>query len=299
MLALTLAAGACSTSGSAWMAEPLVPEGEVDGHSLDRAELERLEGSRPPVKSRRTMVIGEANARRDDSFDPGREGFRPTVKARGSAIKPAFDVRAIGGKLLGVFRNTYYDFPNESDFRGESSGGTVALKDAQCRTLASVPAAFYQKLCVQGSGTLQSGQTVSFAKRDCECAVVCERTSQKICFDALNRSEYPWGRGALGKPITPLLTVAVDSNLVPLGTSIYIPEYDGIPRDESGTLHDGCFVAEDRGLKVQGKHVDVFTGLASITRVWNARVPSNEGVHVFVGSKRCARAESPKPAAGW
>ncbi len=58
-------------------------------------------------------------------------------------------------------------------------------------------------------------------------------------------------------------------------------------------------VAEDRGLKVKGKHVDVFTWLPSITRVWNSRVPSNQGLHVFVGSKRCARAEPPKPPSTW
>ena len=119
----------------------------------------------------------------------------------------------------------------------------------------------------------------------------CPRTSQKICFDALPASEYPWGRGATGKPITPLLTVAVDVDVIPLGTPIYVPEYDGLPRDpEESTAHDGCFIAQDRGLKVKGQHIDVFTGHRAMTQLWNRLVPSNKGVTVMVDSPRCARA---------
>jgi 3D (Asp-Asp-Asp) domain-containing protein len=146
-------------------------------------------------------------------------------------------------------------------------------------------------VCVQGSGTLKAGGTVSFAKRDCACAAECPRTGQRICFDLLDKAQFPWGRGAMGKAITPLTTVAVDSNVIPLGTPLYIPEYDGVARDPSGNaVHDGCFLAEDRGLKVQGQHVDIFTGHSDITRLWNRLVPSNKGVTVVLESPRCKRA---------
>ncbi len=145
---------------------------------------------------------------------------------------------------------------------------------------------------MQGSGTLTSGATVSFAKRDCSCAEVCPRTGQRICFDQLDRSQFPWGRGATGGAITPLLTVAVDSDVIPLGTPLYIPELDGLPRDERRTsFHDGCFIAQDRGLKVQGKQVDIFTGHEEITKLWNRLVPSNDGVQVVLDNPRCARAQ--------
>jgi 3D (Asp-Asp-Asp) domain-containing protein len=78
--------------------------------------------------------------------------------------------------------------------------------------------------------------------------------------------------------------------VVPLGTSLYIPEYDGVPRDPSGTTkHDGCFLAEDRGLAVKGQHVDVFTGYRATTQLWNKLVPSNSGVTVVADSPRCKR----------
>lgn len=192
-------------------------------------------------------------------------------------------------KVVGVFRNTYYDFPAESEF----AGNKVPLYDASCRVIADVKQDFHDALCVQGSGSLEGGTVVSFAKRGCSCAQVCPRSGQQICFEALENSRFPWGRGAAGKPITPLLTVAVDTDVIPLETSIYIPEFEGLPRDAEGTsMHDGCFIAQDRGFKVRGEHIDVFTGEPALTRLWNRLMPSNRGVTVVLESPKCERARN-------
>jgi 3D (Asp-Asp-Asp) domain-containing protein len=183
----------------------------------------------------------------------------------------------------GVYRNTYYDFPREG-----AGDKDATLYDASCAPIARVTQKFHDQVCVQGSGRLALGQTVSFAKRGCACAAVCPRTGQKICFERLDPAAFPHGRGATGGPITPLRTVAVDVSVIPLGTALYVPELAGLPRAD-GTLHDGCFVAEDRGLKVVGRHIDVFTGDPAMTAQWNARFPSNKGVHVRIGDPRCAR----------
>ncbi len=281
LLVLAATLSGCSTAGSAWMAEPLSPGvdfEEEDGAapSPSREKLRRADGTAAPLRAKEVVRIA-----REPTTSFGTS--LPRGPHKGDSTSSGSD-----GRLLGVFRNTYYDFPNERDF----SGSVVELKSASCQTLREVPESFFDALCVQGSGTLASGETVSFAKRDCSCARVCPRTGQRICFDALSRQEFPWGRGAQGTPITPLLTVAVDSKVIPLGTALYIPEYDGVPRDEAGTPHDGCFVAQDRGLKVQGEHIDVFTGLSAVTKLWNRQVPSNAGVHVYVDTARCARASS-------
>jgi 3D (Asp-Asp-Asp) domain-containing protein len=227
-----------------------------------------------------TVSIGPTGDRNvDDEELADAPGERPKLSLTGT--KPVPD-GPVDGQLLGVFRNTYYDFPAEADFTGKP----VPLMSRSCQPIRSVPKGFYDAVCVQGSGTLTTGTTVSFAKRDCSCASVCERTGQRICFDELDRASFPWGRGALGKAITPLRTVAVDSSVVPLGTPLYILELDGVPRQPGGTPLDGCFVAEDRGMKVQGQHVDIFTGNASITGHLNSVVPSNVGVHVYVGTAR-------------
>jgi 3D (Asp-Asp-Asp) domain-containing protein len=275
-----LAAFGCHTAGSDWMAQPL--DGELTAPPPPLPNAERP-ASQPPRRSTRAHVISEAPPPPEPPLGASAPADGPSlpISQRGTAK------RDLSGKVLGTFKNTYYDFPSEGDFEGEP----VSLMNPQCKAIAGVPRGFYESVCVQGSGTLKAGGTVSFAKRDCACAAECPRTGQRICFDLLDKAQFPWGRGAMGKPITPLTTVAVDSNVIPLGTPLYIPEYDGVARDPSGSaVHDGCFLAEDRGLKVQGQHVDIFTGHREITRLWNRLVPSNKGVTVVLESPRCKRA---------
>ncbi len=268
-LALTLGAAACSTAGTRWMEEPLTADdAPLVGPPRQAAPSEPGGAARRPPP--RSVTLGS-----------GAEEREAAERARAGETIPG------GGRSLGTFRNTYYDFPSERDFSGE----TVTLWNRDCQAISSVPKGFYEAVCVQGSGMLRRGATVSFARRDCTCAETCPRTGQKICFDELDQRQFPWGRGAMGQAITPLVTVAVDPAVIPLGTALYVPELDGLPRDPAGTsAHDGCFVAQDKGLKVQGKHLDVFTGDHSVTTLWNRRVPSNAGVTVIVDSPRCSRA---------
>jgi 3D (Asp-Asp-Asp) domain-containing protein len=207
-----------------------------------------------------------------------------TIGGRAASKEGERRERAESGRVVGTFRNTYYDFPSEPDHVGTP----VALKNAKCETIAMVPRGFHDAVCVQGSGALARGGTVSFAKRDCACAEVCPRTNQHICFDALDKAAFPWGRGASGKAITPLRSVAADTEVLPMGTVLYIPELDGVARGAAEGPLDGCFVVEDRGLKVQGEHVDIFTGHPAQTAAVNAQVPSNHGVTIVLDSPKCA-----------
>jgi len=280
----------CATGGTTWMGRPLStgawapdepPPKESDVPDLNEEGIQQA----PRVRTRR---LAEPTTTDSPTTVPG---STPAPTAPAAARQPGMSSNATegGGRVLGTFRNTYYDFPAESDF----SGDTVALKNARCKTIKDVARSFYEAVCVQGSGTLSTGSTVSFAKRDCACAPLCPRTEQHICFDELDAKAYPWGRGATGRAITPLLSVAVDTDLVPLDTPIYIPEFDGVPRDPSrSALHDGCFIAQDRGVRVKGEHVDVFTGHHDLTTLWNSLVPSNRGVTIVLDSPRCARADA-------
>lgn len=265
LIASSLHAG-CSTSGATWLSEG----------AHERQSADDLQDFQPPerrarqARDRRTQRIAELEEQQTE----------PDEVARRVAVAKS------EGSVVGLFRNTYYHFPSESEFSGEAA----TLYDAQCKAIKQVPRGFHDALCVQGSGLLDSGVTVSFAKRDCACALECPRTNQHICFDTLDKASFPWGRGATGKAITPLLTVAVDTDLIPLHTPIYIPEYAGIPRDAArSSFHDGCFVAQDRGLRVKGRHVDVFVGDTTTAKLWNRLVPSNQGVTVVVDSPRCRR----------
>jgi 3D (Asp-Asp-Asp) domain-containing protein len=267
-------ASSCSTAGNTWLNQ----SSTADDAKSDPAALKVTRSSddaQPDPDKFRTQIIG------------GEDDDTPQSQIRQQQRAPSLRAPILGN-VLGTFRNTYYDFPTESDFTGDS----VSIRDAKCGAIQGVPRGFFEALCVQGSGTLKSGQTVSFAKRNCDCADVCPKTGEKICFEALESSRFPWGRGALGTPITPLLTVAVDDTVIPMGTALYIPEFDGLPLDAQKTrFHDGCFIAQDRGLRVKGQHVDVFTGFSAMTALWNQLVPSNHGVTVVTDSPKCARAE--------
>jgi 3D (Asp-Asp-Asp) domain-containing protein len=289
-LMLSAATLSCATGGSTWMNEPLETEawkGDDPPPAPSSVDTSTAEPKNQPPPAIHSHVLGEAPRAGDDSFVPPVASGTPSSSyaAPGATPNPV----AAGGRVLGTFRNTYYDFPSEADFSGES----VTLKNTKCKTIKSVARSFYEAVCVQGSGTLSTGSTVSFAKRDCDCAELCPRTGQHICFDELDAKAFPWGRGATGRAITPLLTVAVDSDLIPLDTPIYIPELDGVARDPSRTsTHDGCFIAQDRGVRVKGQHIDIFTGHREITALWNNLVPSNRGVTIVLDSPRCARAVS-------
>jgi 3D (Asp-Asp-Asp) domain-containing protein len=268
--AVSVLAIACKTSGSDWVHDM---EGS-QGLSSPAAIYRPKEGS-PKGTPRATVRIREGAPEEPPlgqaSDNDGAWEKRETVSARGEP---------------GPFKNTYYDFPVET-----AAASETAIFDGSCKAIAKVSREFHDTVCVQGSGRLLSGKTVSFARRDCECAAPCPRSGQRICFDELDGAKYPWGRGSTGRPITPLFTVAVDAGVIPIGSTLFIPEAVGLPQLD-GSAHDGCFVAADRGMGVVGQHVDIFAGPPEMRSVWNARLPSNRGVHVVVNDPRC-------PRAGW
>lgn len=291
LVLLVLFPTACATTGSAW-----IRDGYGSGTNNDQWDETEL----PNVPNgRQSNAMRGAPPTRASLVEPRQPNGVDTPASTSDTTPTRFAVtgksgqvprrvmdQPVSGRVLGRFRNTYYDFPVETDYGGDK----LSLHNAQCQPIAQVHREFFEALCVQGSGQLASGSAVSFNRRDCACAELCPRTKQRICFDALDSGKYPWGRGATGAPITPLLTVAVDSSVIPLGTALYIPEYRGLPLDSSRkSLHDGCFVAQDRGLRVTGQHVDIFTGQRAMTELWNALVPSNNGVTVVLDSPACAR----------
>ncbi|KYF67376.1 3D domain-containing protein [Sorangium cellulosum] len=292
-LLLALVAGCTAKAGADWVhdgsSEPQIarggggwlhaPASDDGGRDRGAASAGGPGGrvARAPGDPRRGAA--DADLGQDEPAILVREHGRPARAA--DAAQAARGTRTASDPGPGLFRNTYYDFPTEG-------GGPkdAVLYDAACAPLASVPRAFHDQVCVQGSGRLASGDTVSFARRGCACADVCPRTDQQVCFERLDPRRFPYGRGATGRPITPLRTVAVDSSVIPLGTLLYVPELVGLPLPGGGR-HDGCFVAEDRGIKVVGRQIDVFTGDPAVTARLNALFPSNRGVRPVLDDARC------------
>jgi 3D (Asp-Asp-Asp) domain-containing protein len=283
-LLLALPAGCAAKGGADWVhdgsSEPQIARGgggwlhepSPDDGDRDRRASAAIDGAPGEARGAAQADLGGASAQGDPVI---------LVREHGRPARAAPAPQAAPGLAPGMFRNTYYDFPSE----GEGPKDAV-LYDAACAPLSSVPRAFHDQVCVQGSGRLASGDTVSFARRGCACADVCPRTGQQVCFERLDPRRFPYGRGATGRPITPLRTVAVDSSVIPLGTSLFVPELVGLPLPGGGR-HDGCFVAEDRGIKVVGRQIDVFTGDPAVTARLNALFPSNRGVRPVLDDARC------------
>lgn len=120
------------------------------------------------------------------------------------------------------------------------------LEDVRGQVIARTSVRFRRDLIREGSGHLRDGRTVAYDRR----------------LNGTNRfrivhSEY--GAGKLGCALVPYRTVAVDPRFVKLGSTISIPQLKGA-RLPDGTIHDGIFIANDRG-HFRGAHVDLFIGI--------------------------------------
>src|SRR4051794_37541287 len=128
-------------------------------------------------------------------------------------------------------------------YRGKA---VAELADVRGRIIAMTSVRFRRELIREGSGHLRDGRTVAYDRR----------------LHGTNRFrivQSTYGVGRLGCALVPYRTVAVDPRFVKLGTIISIPQLKGA-RLPDGTIHDGFFVANDRG-HFRGPHVDLFVGL--------------------------------------
>lgn len=197
------------------------------------------------------------------------------------------------GRYLGTFWNTYYYFAQEQEYSGPQ---TTSLFDASCNVIANVPATFSDDVCVQGSGKLEDGRFLNFSTT-CSCGRPCP-TGGTICYQEINANRYPWGRGSRDNAVEPLRTFAVDTSVIPWGTVLYVPEWDGvqIPRigEVGGFTHDGCFHAGDVGGWIEDHHFDFFAGTSSMHDALEMIHPTRSDFEVYADSPRCSHFE-PQP----
>lgn len=143
----------------------------------------------------------------------------------------------------GSFALTYYWVATEAP-------GTPNTKiyDAKCGVLATVTAEFAGDLATAGTGRLRDGRTLT---TDGECT--CPRSP---CFRFIDER---WGIGAGNRSLVPFRSVAVDRNVIPIGTKLWIKEIAGLDVDQLFP-HDGCVVADDVGGNITGAKLDWFVG---------------------------------------
>lgn len=64
---------------------------------------------------------------------------------------------------------------------------------------------------------------------------------------------------ALGCKVVAMRTVAVDKNLIPKRSVLFIKETVGLKMPD-GSTHDGYWYASDAGSAIKGQRIDLFTG---------------------------------------
>jgi 3D (Asp-Asp-Asp) domain-containing protein len=64
---------------------------------------------------------------------------------------------------------------------------------------------------------------------------------------------------SLGCKVVAMRTVAIDSNLIPKRSILFIKETVGLKMPD-GSIHDGYWYASDTGGAIKGKRIDLYTG---------------------------------------
>jgi 3D (Asp-Asp-Asp) domain-containing protein len=112
-----------------------------------------------------------------------------------------------------------------------------------------VPERYACSLKLEGSGLMRDGRIVNYTG---SC-----KFGYGTCFEQLDISDFPFGRGAGLRPLIPFKSVAVDPRVIRIGEPLYIPEFDGMVLPD-GSIHDGCVRADDTGGGIKGRKMDFF-----------------------------------------
>ena len=180
------------------------------------------------------------------------------------------------GKKMGRFKLTYY-------WMAAETGGQrrVQLYNKRCRPVARVSSSFARRLRLEGGGKLRDGRVLTYSGA-CGCG-------PSLCIGIARRG-HTWGTGVNGRPLSPFRSVAVDPRHVAIGTSLYIPELDGVAMPGKapwgGFVHDGCVVADDQGGGIRGRQLDLFAARKFHYKALDRRHRLKR-VTVFAGGERC------------
>lgn len=104
-----------------------------------------------------------------------------------------------------------------------------------------------------------------------DCASIFPRLSSAL-LARMSRSRFMYsrsqfGHGVQGLNLVPYRSIAVDPDIIPIGSVVYIPRARGLAIQSpngSSLTHDGYFFAADVGSAISGNQIDVFGGYGGI-----------------------------------
>jgi 3D (Asp-Asp-Asp) domain-containing protein len=164
---------------------------------------------------------------------------------------PARAAEQRGGKELppgltkiGELKPTFYWVALEEN---DGQPRDKPLKDKDGNVIATVSAKFLAGLRMEGTGRFLDGRIINFHVR------IDGEIRWRWC-----PPSAPYGYGLEDYVLKPFKSVAVDPQVVPIPSRIFIPAAVGM-RLPDGSLHDGYFEAIDIGSAIQNKRIDMFT----------------------------------------
>ena len=140
------------------------------------------------------------------------------------------------------FEITTYYTPKESDFTKWSTSNIPDLDSSKACKISNK--GFYEEVKCQGSG-------ISKDNKICKYDQITNVRDTSQCKPLT--SKFSRGITATGTNPTAHRTIAVDPNVIPYNSTIYI-EF------ENNTEWSGCYIAEDTGSMIKGDHIDIYTG---------------------------------------
>lgn len=143
-----------------------------------------------------------------------------------------------------TLRASLYYSALQQDYR---EGSNAKFLSAKGKTLRTGSREFLKAASIEGSAVFSDGTVLNY--------------------DRLVRGEVRWRRvrsrygiDARGCDLVPFRSVAVDPALIQLGTRLMIPRTVGWELPDGGA-HDGIWIATDTGNGIDGRRIDLFTGM--------------------------------------
>ncbi len=152
--------------------------------------------------------------------------------------KPFDSIPIAQAKNLGKFKITYYWIVDESQYTGQR---TVPLYLENGKVLAHFTKKFVADFKKESIARLKDGRLISYLKR---------KNAVRIVNEPLGSKNYT---------LSAFKSVAVDTQLIPLGSTLYIPNFERLYIGNTG-VHNGVFYANDVGSQVKGNHIDIYIG---------------------------------------
>lgn len=184
----------------------------------------------------------------------------------------------------GGYRLTYYWVAAQDEHSGEI--GELDLYDLRGLYLGTFSRSFVDEVTMEGTALLADGRLINWAGR-------CPHGAG-TCYQILDPTVYPSGRGAGERRLEPFRSIAVDPAAIPLGDAIYLRELVGVVLPD-GTVHDGCVRADDVGLRIRRQHIDFFVGDRTSYRAIAGQLAGTEHATPVVADPRCRYLVDPEP----